>query len=127
MLRILELDEAMQVGSQQNEQRCTITSLLDLLATLLLMQPRTSLAFWIARSSSVSNPPKPEVLLPRAALNPFCICALLISVLGIAPTQVHDLPLGFVGLHELSPSVQTPEPTCRTLVSEQKTQLCMLS
>ena len=41
----------------------------------------------------------PQVLLLRAALNPFS--AQPVSVLGIAPTQVQDLALGLVEPHEV--------------------------
>ncbi|KAK4806258.1 hypothetical protein QYF61_013402 [Mycteria americana] len=41
----------------------------------------------------------PQVLLCRAALNPFIPQSVLIS--GIAPTQVQDLALGLVELHEV--------------------------
>jgi len=41
----------------------------------------------------------PQVLLLRAALNPFS--AQPVFVLGIASTQVQDLALGLVGPHEV--------------------------
>ncbi|KAK4818029.1 hypothetical protein QYF61_004153 [Mycteria americana] len=41
----------------------------------------------------------PQVLLLRAALNPFS--SQLVFVLGIAPTHVQDLALGLVELHEV--------------------------
>jgi len=45
VLRAPELDMGLQGGLTRAEQRGRITSL-DLLATLLLMQPRLRLAFW---------------------------------------------------------------------------------
>jgi len=41
----------------------------------------------------------PQVLLLRAALNP--LCAQPVFVLGIALTQMQDLALGLVALHEV--------------------------
>ena len=47
MLGTPELDTALQGGLSRGEQRGRIPSL-DLLVTLLVMQPRTQLAFWAA-------------------------------------------------------------------------------
>ena len=77
-----------------------ITSL-DLLAALLLVQPRIWLAFWAARvhcwfTSSLPSTSTPKVFFSRAALNPFILW--LVLVVGIALSQVQDLAFGFVEL-----------------------------
>ena len=41
----------------------------------------------------------PQVLLSRAALNPFI--PELVLILGVAPTQVQDVALGLVEPHEV--------------------------
>ncbi|KAK4832903.1 hypothetical protein QYF61_026546 [Mycteria americana] len=91
-------------GLTRVEQRGRITSL-DLLVTLLLMQPRIQLAFWAASahcrvllSFLSTNTPK-SFSSGRAALNPFS--AQPVFVLGIVPTHVQDLALGPVELHEV--------------------------
>ncbi|KAK4831337.1 hypothetical protein QYF61_017468 [Mycteria americana] len=91
-------------GLMRAGYRGRITSL-DLLVTLLLMQPRIWLAFWAASahcwlmlSFSSTNTPK-SFSSGRAALNPFS--AQPVFVLGIAPTHVQDLALGPVELHEV--------------------------
>ncbi|KAK4819180.1 hypothetical protein QYF61_025995 [Mycteria americana] len=90
VLRTPDLDAVLQGGLSRAEQRGRILSL-DLLATLLWMQPRIRLPFWAASY--------PQVLLRRAALNPFIPQSVLI--LGIALAQVQDLALGLVEPHEV--------------------------
>jgi len=84
------------------EQRGRITSL-DLLATLLLMQPRICFFFLGCECTLLGHvqlfiPQYPQVL-GRAALNPFIPQPVLIS--GIALIQVQDLALGLVEPHEV--------------------------
>ncbi|KAJ7420807.1 hypothetical protein WISP_46437 [Willisornis vidua] len=76
---------------------------LDLLATLLLMQPRTQLAFWAASPhcclmSSLTHQHL-HVLLGRAALDLFIPQPVLIP--GVAPAQVQHLAPGLVKPHEI--------------------------
>ncbi|KAK4821667.1 hypothetical protein QYF61_027135 [Mycteria americana] len=90
-------------GLTRVEQRDRITSL-DLLAMLLLTQPRISLAFWAASAhcwlmSSFFIHQYPQVFLGRAALNPLIPQPVLIP--GVALTQVQDLALGPVEPHEV--------------------------
>jgi len=54
VLRAPELDAGLQGGLTREEQRGRITSL-DLLPTLLLMQPRIWLALWAARYINLTN------------------------------------------------------------------------
>lgn len=70
---------------------------LAMLAMLLLMKPRV----WFCVSSfilSCSSTSSAQVHLLRAAVKIFS--AQLLFVLGIAPTQVQNLALGFLELHE---------------------------
>lgn len=69
---------------------------LDPLPVLLLVHPRTLLAFWVAEAhcGDLLVRQHPQVFLPWAALNPFSTQPVL--VLGIAWTQVEDLVLGLV-------------------------------
>ena len=74
--------------------------LLDLLVTLVLMQPRIQLAFSAANTHCqlmLSFSPIPR--LRSTALSP--LIAQPVSVLGIAPTHVQDRALGLVELHEV--------------------------
>jgi len=82
------------------EQRDRIPSL-ALLAMLLLMQPRIQLAFWATLVAHVKFfiHQYPQVLLGRAALNPFI--PQPVFVLGIVLTHVQDLALGLVEPHEV--------------------------
>lgn len=90
MLKISELDTAVQVGS--NERRIERENPLPLLAMLLLLQHRTQLAFWAASSPcqvisilpSISAP-----LLGKAAFDLFMPHTVLI--LEVALTLVQDL------------------------------------
>jgi len=73
---------------------------LDLLATLLLMQPRIWLAFWAASAHcwvilSLLSTRTPKSF--SAALNP--LNAQPVSMFGIVPTQVQYFTLGHVELH----------------------------
>ncbi|KAK4829842.1 hypothetical protein QYF61_006852 [Mycteria americana] len=65
-----------------------------------VLQPRIGLAFWHrAGSCPAFHPPAPQVLLHRAALNPFIPQPVLIP--GVAPTQVQEPALGLVKPHEV--------------------------
>jgi len=77
---------------------------LDLLATLLLIQPRIQLAFWavnahcqVMLSFLSTNSPKSFFagLLSILSLPSLCLC------LGLPQHRVQDLALGFVELHEV--------------------------
>lgn len=95
MLRASDLAAALQGGLTGAEQRAR-TSSLYLLPMLLLLQPGIPLAFWTVRTLPGHN----ELLvLPKAALNPFSTQAEF--VFGIAQTQVSDLTLGLVELHDV--------------------------
>lgn len=95
MLRASDLAAALQGGLTGAEQRAR-TSSLYLLPMLLLLQPGIPLAFWTVRTLPGHN----ELLvLPKAALNPFSTQAEF--VFGIAQTQVWDLTLGLVELHDV--------------------------
>ena len=77
------------------------TTSLDLLAMLLVMQPRTRLAFWAASAhgqlmSHLSPTSTPKSFFTRLLSIPHSVLKL-----GIAPTQVQDLALGLVELHEV--------------------------
>jgi len=77
---------------------------LTLLSTLLLMQPRMRLAFWAASAHLVAHVQLfvhqyLQVLLGRAALNPFI--PQPVFVLGIALTQVQNRLFGLVELDEV--------------------------
>ena len=121
------MEAVLQVGSHKSgAQEGRITSL-DLLATLLLMQPRIRLAFWDARAHCWLIHQYAQVLLCRAALCPFIPQSLLI--LGIAPPHVQDLMLGLVELHEvLMGSLLKPVQTytCPDPRRPQSRALCKL-
>ncbi|KAK4829131.1 hypothetical protein QYF61_002210 [Mycteria americana] len=97
VLRAPELDTVLQVGSHL-EQRGRITSL-DLLAMLLLMQPRIQLAFWAVSAHCWVMSGFSFTITPKAALNPFTPQPVLI--LRVAPTQVQDPALGLFEPHEV--------------------------
>ena len=83
------------------EYRGRIPSL-NLLATLLLMQPRIRLAFWAASTCCwvmLSFSSTSKVLLSKAALYPFVPQPVLI--VGVSMTHVQDPAVGLVELHEV--------------------------
>ena len=70
---------------------------------LLLMQPRIWLVFWPESAhfwcmSSFSSTSYPQILLSRAALNPFILQPVL--TLRVVLAHVQDLALGLVEPHE---------------------------
>jgi len=95
-------------GLTRAEQRNRIPSL-DLLATLLLMQPRIWLAF--AHIQFFIHQYH-QVLLHRAPLNPFITQS--VRILGIALIQVQDLALGLVEHHEVHVGPVKAIPKTRT-------------
>lgn len=92
----------MQYSRCRAEWRGRITSS-DLLATLLLIQPRIGLAFWaagahscIVLSSTSTN--TLQVFLSKASFNLFC--AQPLSIFGIALTWLQDLALDLIEIYE---------------------------
>jgi len=103
MLRAPELDIVVQMGSHQNRIEGRITSL-DLLATLLLMQPKIWWIFWAASThcqlmASFSSTSTPKSF--SSGLLSIPSSALPVLILGVAPTQVQDPALGLVEPHEV--------------------------
>ena len=88
-------------GPTRAEQRGRITSL-DLLATLLLMQSSVQLAFWAVSAHCWLMPSFSSTSTPKSfSAGLLSIPSSPVLILGAALTQVQDLALGLVELHEI--------------------------
>lgn len=129
------MDTALQRGLTRADEGGRVFSLI--LATLLMLQPRVQLAFFVVSMccwdlSGFLTIKTTKILLLRTTLNP--LFASPIFVLGIALTWVQDLVLGLVKFHEVYTDltlklVQVPLKGIPSLLawSVDHTRQCVLS